>query len=335
MTLKPKNQRIAIIAAIIAIALIGYFYNRSVVERREARANAFRDIPISRGDVSITIRATGTVAPENRLEIKAPIAGRVESVKVHEGERVRRNQILAWMSSSERAAVLDAARAKGEDEVKRWEDLYRATPILSPISGTVILRNVEPGQSFTDNDAILVLSNRLTVKAQVDETDLAQVKVGLKASVILDAYPQDPVPATVAHVAFEATTVSNVTMYVVFVTPDVTPDVMRSGMTATVRFDVASKKDVVIVPNDAVKTSPEGETSVLLLKDGTRERTVVKLGLTDGKVSEVLTGLKEGDVVSARSLTADSQAAKGTNPFMPTTSKGGPRAPRSGGSSGK
>lgn len=321
-----------IIGVVIALGLAAFFYNRSRTQAKEAQANVFRDSTIERGDVSISIRSTGAVAPENRLEIKPPVAGRVETVLVKEGERVRKSQILAWMSSTERAAVIDAARSKGVEEVKRWEELYRATPILSPINGTVILRSVEPGQTFASTDSILVLSDRLTIKAQVDETDLAQVKKGLKAMVTLDAYPKDPIPATVSRIAYEATTVSNVTMYVVYVTPGTTPETMRSGMTATVKFDVASKKDVIVVPNDALKTDGKGEISVLVLSGGQRNQTKIEVGLTDGKFTEVTSGVKEGDVVSARMLGEASASEKASNPFMPNPPRGGNRA--SGGGAG-
>jgi membrane fusion protein, macrolide-specific efflux system len=322
------------IAVLLIVALGLVFFLRARKAESDAAANAFRDSTIGRGDISISIRSTGSVAPENRLEIKPPIAGRVETVLVREGEHVRKSQILAWMSSTERAAVLDAARSKGVEEVKRWEELYRATPILSPINGTVILRSVEPGQTFSSSDSILVLSDRLTIKAQVDETDLAQVKKGLKAVVTLDAYPRDPIPATVSRIAYEATTVSNVTMYVVYVSPDITPETMRSGMTATVQFEVASKKNVVVVPNDALKTGPGGKNSVLLFSGGQRTMTPVEVGLTDGKFSEVISGLKEDDVVSARMI-GEATTEKASNPFMPQRPKGTRSGGGSRGSGGK
>lgn len=334
MTAKGKKIRNLVLAAVaLAVVLGAVLYNRSKTAAREAEANSFRESTIERGDVQISIRATGTVKPENRLEIKPPIAGRVETVLIREGDHVRKSQILAWMSSSERAAVLDAARAKGAEEVSRWEELYRATPILSPINGTVILRSVEPGQTFSSTDSVFVLSDRLTVRAQVDETDLAQVKVGMKASVILDAYQNEPVSAKVARIAYEATTVNNVTMYEVDVTPEKTPDTMRSGMTATVRFDVASKLDVVVVANEAVRT--EGSESSVLVKQGPqRIRVPVKLGLSDGKVSEVVSGLNEGDIVVARVLGEASAAEKATNPFMPTPPRGARSGSKSSGRSG-
>src|SRR6185436_13241208 len=101
------------------------------------------------------------------------------------GDWVKKGQILAWLSSSERAALLDAARARGPEEVKKWEELYKPTPMLAPIAGTLIARNFEPGQGVNASDGVLVLSDRLIVRANVDETDIAQLRVGQAARLTL------------------------------------------------------------------------------------------------------------------------------------------------------
>jgi macrolide-specific efflux system membrane fusion protein len=276
-------------------------------------ATGEREVAVTRGAIAVTILANGAVRPRNRLEIKPPLAGRVEQVLVQEGQAVHKGQILAWMSSSERAALLDAARARGPEEVRRWEEFYKATPILSPIHGTVIKRSVEPGQSFTSADAVLVLSDRLIVQAQVDETDIAQVKPRQKARITLDAYPSETIPAEVGAVAYEAKTVSNVTTYTVDVLPEKVPAFMRSGMTASVAFQVASKEDVVRVPSHALKAR-DGNAYVLVAKDGgTREERAVQTGITDGKFTEVVEGLREGEKVLIAQLRAEKRT--GTNPF--------------------
>ena len=86
-----------------------------------------------------------------------------------------------------------------------------------------------------------MISDRLTVKAQVDETDIAAVKVGQRANINLDAYSQDSFPAIVDKIAYDAQTVNNVTTYTVDVLPEQAPDYMRSGMTASVTFIVDEK----------------------------------------------------------------------------------------------
>lgn len=289
----------------------------------------FTETAATRGDILITIAATGTIQPENRLEIKAPIAGRAESILVKEGQKIKKGQILAWVSSTERAALLDAARAKGDEELKRWEEIYKPTPVFAPISGTVILRNLESGQTFTNTDPILVMSNRLTVKTQVDETDIAQIALKQEAHIILDAYPAHKILARVDQIAFEAKTVNNVTNYTVDVLPDSTPDFMRSGMTANVTFYVASKKNVLVIPVSAVKVK-QGKATALVKPTGSSsknpplERTLV-LGLNDGKQAEVVTGLSEGERVLSPQLNSGEKLRPGSNPLNPMGSGGGGR----------
>src|SRR3989339_1669357 len=86
------------------------------------KGEKYETVKIERGSINSVISATGIVEPHNRLEIKPSVAGRIESVLVEEGEKVKKGQILAWMSSTERATLLDAARAPGEEEKKKREE---------------------------------------------------------------------------------------------------------------------------------------------------------------------------------------------------------------------
>lgn len=285
---------------------------------------AYKEVKPARGNLEVTILSTGTVSPENRLEIKPPIAGRVESVLIVEGQSVRKGQILAWMSSTERAALLDAARARGPEELQKWEDLYKATPILAPINGTIILRNVEPGQTFTATDSPFVMSDRLTIKAQVDETDIADVKLKQAAEVVLDAYPKKSVPAHVDQIAFDAKTVNNVTTYVVDVLPDQTPSFMRSGMTANVKFYIAAKRDALILPSEAIKAQ-DGYFYVLTVAGSDQKnptKKAVELGITDGKRTEIVSGLTENDTVLVAQI-KQGKTQSGGSPFSPMGSRRG------------
>ncbi len=279
----------------------------------------YREVIASRGNLEVTILSTGVVQPKNRLEIKPPIAGRADEVLVEEGQEVKKGQILAWMSSTERAALIDAARAKGPDEVKRWEDIYRATPVLAPIGGTVILRNIEPGQTFTSNDAVFVMSDLLTVKAQVDETDIAQIKLRQPAHIVLDAYPDRPFSGHVDQIAYDAKTVNNVTTYEVDVLPEKTPPFMRSGMTANVSFVAASRQDVLLVPTDALK-SRDGHLYVLLppaKPSGKPTEREIQTGLSDGKYTEILGGMTEGEKLLAVRLQTGARSDAPSSPLMP------------------
>lgn len=316
----PKNnkRRYLILAVLLAIVAVGAWWAWS---NGQSVAPAYREVSVTRHDIELTNLSTGIVQPKNRLEIKAPIPGRAEQVLVKQGERVHKGQVLAWMSSTERAALLDAARAKGPEEVKRWEDLYRPTPILAPLDGTLITRNLEAGQTFTSADAVFVMSDYLIVNAQVDETDLAQIRLRQPASIVLDAYPSETFTGKVSQIAYDAKTVNNVTTYDVEVMPDKTPDYMRSGMTANVSFVIASHHDVLTVPADAVKTR-DGRSSVLIAataKDAKPVEQPIKIGISDGKRIEVLEGVTEGEKLLVQRLRTSADAP--SSPFSPFRKK--------------
>ncbi len=283
----------------------------------DSSSPAYREESVTRGRIEVTVQSTGIVQPRNRLEVKPPLAGRAEEVSVQEGQIVKKGQVLLWMSSSERAALIDAARARGPEEVRRWEEFYRATPVVSPIGGTVIQRKIEPGQSFTASDALLVIADRLLVEAQVDETDIALIRLRLPARILLDAYPGESVPASVGALAYEAKSVSNVTTYTVDVVPARIPAQMRSGMTATVTFLIAAKDDVLRVPSHALRND-SGHKSVLVPgADGAPRTQEVDTGLSDGRLTEILSGLNEGDKVLIAQVKRDNKSTGSASPLSP------------------
>ena len=277
---------------------------------------------VQRGEVKATILSTGTVAPENRLDLKAPVAGRVEKVLVEEGQWVKEGQLLAWVSSTERAALIDTARSRGPEELKYWEDSYKMTPILAPKRGLIILKSADSGQTVTQTDIILSMSDRLIVKANVDETDLAQVKQGQQVRLILDAFPGEPQNAKVVHVGYDAKTVSNVTTYEVDVVADKIPAFMKSGMTANVTFMVSEKDDALLVPAAAVHVE-RGKSIVMVPNPDAPGETLnkeVKLGISDGKKVEIVSGLEEGETImtaAVRSLTGKPDPGGSSNPLSP------------------
>lgn len=316
---QARSKKKAILWGLALLLLAGGGYAAYRYKTKGPPAPTYREVTVENGDLEITILSTGVVAPQNRLEIKPPIPGRVEQVLVQEGDRVKKGQILAWMSSAERAALLDAARSKGPAELKRWEGLYRPTPIIAPIAGTIILKSVEPGQSFSSADAVLVLSDRLTVKAQVDETDISQIKEGQKASIVLDAYAKETVSARVDKIAYDAKPVNNLTTYVVDVVPELTPPYMRSGMTANVTFLIETRSQVPLLPSEALKVK-EGQFYVLTKNPNPKEAPIekaVQTGLSDGRQTEILGGLAPGEQVLIEEVVMPGQNDKGSSPLSP------------------
>jgi len=261
---------------------------------------------VKKGDLTVKVTTTGEVKPYNRVEIKPPIPGRVEEVLVAEGDAVHKGQILAWMSSTDRATLLDAATVKGEKEFQYWQDAYKAAPLISPLDGTLIVRSVEPGQTVTSADPVVVIADRLIVEALVDETDLSLIKNGQAAEIRLDAYPDKPIPAKVDHLSYESQLINSVNVYKVDVLPGEIPESFRSGMTANVTFIVSELKDVLLIPSEAVSEWPKGAVKppaggrfAVYVKEfgGKLKPVAVKTGESDSKMTEVKEGLTEGAVI--------------------------------------
>jgi macrolide-specific efflux system membrane fusion protein len=251
---------------------------------------------VARGNISAELPASGIVIPRNRLEIKPPVAGRVEDVLVQEGQQITKGQILAWMSSSDRAALLDAARAKGPDEMKYWQDVYKPAPIIAPLDGFVIKRNMEPGQFFGVSEVVLVMADRLIVQAQIDETDISRIKLGQAAAIQLDSFPDHSIPGAVEQIAYESVTINNVNVYNVNVLPKNVPSFFRSGMSATINFMMEQRTDVPYLPISAIKKKG-GRTYCFVKKDEKIIPIQIQTGLENNDKIEIISGISLGDDV--------------------------------------
>jgi macrolide-specific efflux system membrane fusion protein len=312
MNKKPK----IFLIIIVILAAVGFFALK--IRPKAGPEEMVKEINPTIGSIETIVSTTGTVLPMNRLEIKPPVNGRVESILVKEGEKVKMGQNLAWMSSTERAALLDAAHAKGPEQLKYWQEAYKPIALLAPIDGEVIVATIQPGQTVTAADAVVVLSDHLIVRAQVDETDIGKIKPGQKAVISLDAYPEAKIDARVEHIYYESKTVNNVTIYEVDLIPAEIPHFFRSGMNATVNFITENKDNCLLVPIEAVQKAKD-ESFVLVKKNsGEPVKQVVSLGISDDKNVEVLSGISENDtLVTKTKKFALPKSNVGSSPFTP------------------
>lgn len=213
-------------------------------------------------------------------------------------------------------AALDKARLDLKNSV-----------ILSPVDGIVISRNVELGQavvaSFQAPNLFQIAGDlkKMQVLANVDEADIGFLRVGATAEFTVDSFRGKRFAAKVSQIRNAAQTVQNVVTYVVVLDVDNAELLLRPGMTANVRVVVAEKKDVLLVPNAALRFKPrldrapgegkgegrergregrgEGRNkSPIFVPDGERFHPVfVSVGITDGLFTEVSDGLSEGQVI--------------------------------------
>jgi len=230
------------------------------------------------------------------------------------------------------AAVLTAKAVLQQDEI----NLGYCT-IRSPVKGTIIDRRVTIGQTvqpaFNTPSLFLIAKDlkRMKVWASVNEADFPQVKVGQPVRFSVDGYPTTPFRGNVVRKRLNATNTQNVVVYTVEVLVDNADGRLSPYMTANLQFEVERRADALLVPNAALRYKPSGQAAtrgqaaekdksgqgvVWVREDGKPKAVPVKLGLTDGNMTEVLGGdLQPGTELIVGESRADAGPADASNPF--------------------
>jgi HlyD family secretion protein len=235
------------------------------------------------------------------------------------------------------------------------QNLAYAT-IYAPISGTVIERNVDVGQtvaaSFSAPQLFLIANDlrRMQILATVDESDIGRIREGQQVRFKVQAYPDQEFQGTVRQVRLQSTLVENVVNYTVVVDVDNPDRLLLPGMTATVDFFVQTATDVLKIQNSALRFRPtpemlatlregparrpargegEGRGSRLWIlgADGKLSVIPIQTGLSDGQWTEISgEGIAEGTEAIAGVLSEETPAT--SNPFAaprPGPGRFGPR----------
>ncbi|MFA5031537.1 MAG: efflux RND transporter periplasmic adaptor subunit [bacterium] len=318
-----KKVIILIVSALIILGAVLLFF-RIKHNLNAKQKDKYPTVQVSYGNIEIKILATGTIKPYTRVEIKSPVGGRIDEIRVKEGDKVRKDAVLALVSSDERISLItsaesDLAEAKKSGDAKAIEDaqksygmvkeFYRPVPINASIPGEIIKRDYEPGQIISAGTVVLVMSDKLVASVEVDEADIGKINVGSPAKITLDAFSEQELAGTIVEISHESRTVSNVTIYDVMVVPDSIPTSWRSGMTANVEFIIQSRQNVLTVPVSMIekkKDIPFGDAKQGTEKKrfshnknnfGTREKNnKFVLVLENGKpvTRDVKTGISDG-----------------------------------------
>jgi HlyD family secretion protein len=159
-------------------------------------------------------------------------------------------------------AQAEAQVSQKDAAVKVAQTNLDYTVIKSPIDGTVVARNVDVGQTVAASlqaPTIFTIAQDLTkmqVYAKTDESDVGNVKLGKEVSFKVDAFPKDTFRGVVSQVRMNATTIQNVVTYDTIIDFD-NPDLkLFPGMTAYVTIPVATVRNVLKLPNTALRYKP-------------------------------------------------------------------------------
>lgn len=225
--------------------------------------------------------------------------------------------------------------------------------IRSPVSGVVMSRDVDVGQTVAASlSAPQIFSiaqdlSKMQIDTTVAEADVGAIKAGMDATFRVDAFPGRSFVSKVRQVRLNPTTESNVVSYNVVLDVDNADLTLLPGMTAYVQIKIADAQDALRVPNAALRYKPASASdatgsgggtggggsraagggsagtgrTIYVLDGGSPKAIQVETGLTDGKVTAIVSGdLKEGDLVITGAASAEAPAASGGGQRL-----GGPR----------
>jgi HlyD family secretion protein len=200
------------------------------------------------------------------------------------------------------------------------------TDIVSPVDGVVVSRNVDVGQtvaaSFQTPTLFLIAKDltKMQVDTNVSESDIGAVKLGDRGIFTVEAYPRKTFEGRVTQVRKAPITVQNVVTYDAVISVDNPDLLLLPGMTANAKIVTEERKDVLRVPEQALRFEPGGlgaakgkggrGSQLWVLQDGRPAAVPVTVGLEDGTWAQIAGGkLVEGDAVITDEVSAGSATA--------------------------
>jgi HlyD family secretion protein len=332
----------AIYAAVAAALILFVIVVRSFLSDD---APQYDTRPVERGDLTVTVSATGNLKPINQVDVGSEQSGLITKVFVDVNDRVTRGQQLAELDPSRlqdtvtqsRAQVASAeasvAQAKAsaalaKATLDRQEEVFRLSGgrvpskteldtarashsqavaslraaeaqvlvakaqlsssltnlskarIVSPVTGVVLSRDIEPGQTVAASFNAPVLFTiaedlkQMEVEVSVDEADVGQVKDGQSANFSVDAFPGRSFPAKVTRVnvgsnassssssssSASSSSTAAVVAYTAVLNVDNRDETLRPGMTATADIVASRVENVLLVPNAALRFNPSTQS---------------------------------------------------------------------------
>ncbi len=207
-------------------------------------------------------------------------------------------------AAAEQARLLASSLAPGQSEERVLRERLAAaraslekTQIRASVAGTVLTRNVEPGDLVQPGRVLLEIARAgdTELLVPVDEKNLALLALGQKAQVIADAYPDRPFGAVVTFIAPSVDPQRGTVEVRLKVDP--VPDSLKQDMTVSATVETGRRDAALVLPNDALLARSGDRGKVLVVRDGKVAAADVTLGLHGTALSEVLEGVAPGDWV--------------------------------------
>ncbi len=236
------------------------------------------------GEILDYLLVNGEVVTRTSVDVYPETAGKLSRLRIRLGEYVSRDQVIAEVDPSRPGMT------------------YVASPVKSPIAGTIIALPIQEGATVTQAVPVARIGrlDELEVRTRVAERFVSKIRTGLEASLRFDAYPADRFRAVVTELSPVVDPQSRTLEVRLRLTP---PDRrIKAGMFGQVKIVTERKEGIVKVPSDVV-VQRFGVSYVFVVQDGVARRRKVNPGLQIDDKVEITEGLAPGEEIVLRGQT--------------------------------
>ncbi|MDD2231325.1 MAG: efflux RND transporter periplasmic adaptor subunit [Sphaerochaetaceae bacterium] len=334
---ETKRRIRSIIIWVIVLAIIGfgvYLYNFYKVNLRlpwqEPAAPAVTKTvegKVEQREYSVAVDISGSVEAYDTQSVKFRSSGTVTSVLVSEGDKVTKGQLLATLDDSDAQYAIEsttndieAAKIDGnasqlkllEMKLKSQTKALENTKLYANFDGVVTSVNVDENDYFEAGSSVITIIDNSKLKAtvEIDEIDIQNIKVGMTATVTSDSVPGKTMTATVSYIPMVGRyTSSGIGVMDVEILFEDFPEAFKPGFSFEGVIDVQEPQSMLLVPQNAVKTTRGVSTVQKKLSDGTTQSVEVSVKYLGEGYYQVLSGdIADGDTVMMQT-TASTNAA--------------------------
>ncbi|HEX2927062.1 MAG TPA: HlyD family efflux transporter periplasmic adaptor subunit [Ruminiclostridium sp.] len=283
MSTKAKNKKgkkiITWVSVLLVVLIVGVVAIPGVVHAKNNQKTVqgsmqTRTITVGTQNITKSVTGTGEIVTGDQETLDSDTDKTVDTVSVSGGQVVKKGAVLI-----------------------KYTDGTEMTAPFDGIISTVTIPGSTGGKTVTAGDSIVIMStDTFEIQLPIDETDLQNIKVGQKANVTVNAYPNTKYTGTVTSIADTGTYNNGSSKFNINIKLDQITN-LRIGMSADVDIIVKSVTGAVAVPIDAVRGSGDNASVVLVNSDGTTAPTQVKLGLANDAYVQIVSGLSVGDTI--------------------------------------
>lgn len=214
-----------------------------------------------------------------------------------QAEAVARETLEQAELSAKSLSPGNPGESEARQRVAAASAMLDKTRIRAQVDGTVLTRNVEPGDVVQPGRVLFEIARdgQTELLVPVDEKNLSVLALDQSAMCVADAYPDRPFPATVGFIAPAVDPQRG--SVDIRLRLDPVPAFLRQDMTVSVNVETGRREHALVIPNDALVIGDDGTSSVWKVDAGRAVRTPLTLGLRGITVTEVVAGLAEGDLV--------------------------------------